>query len=249
KKKQKSRKQKRSQKSNKNYYQSSEPKSSDKSTEDASDNKDTISDISKNLSQISNFIPDRYRPLSKKSASKLHSEIWKYFHPLEQISTGNHVRWCPLEDHLFSIHGITRDSNSKSKKQLKIDIIFKTVDNNSKRKQNQDQTLVEWIIDNAQPLYIVESQKFKAFIATLDPYYEFPTCKLRDTAISCLLTCDLWTSKSHEAYLSVTCHWIDPNFKLNEILLTITPCPYPYITENIYDNLFEIMNNWNISNK
>ncbi|CAG8642474.1 6620_t:CDS:2, partial [Cetraspora pellucida] len=187
------------QKKNRNTESKNEPEFSDKSTEDASDNEDTILDISKNLSQISNSIPDGYRPLSKKSASKLGSEIWKYFHLLEQISTGNRVRWCPLEvirnhqkqicnmicniggstrnmwDHLSSIHGITRDSNSKSKKQSKIDIIFKTVDNNSKHKQNQDQTLVKWIIDDAQPLYIVESQKFKAFIATLDPYYELPT--------------------------------------------------------------------------
>ena len=95
----------------------------------------------------------------------------------------------------------------------------------------------------------------------MDPYYQLPSDKavksmihqaynfssellqqsLKNTAISCSLTCDLWTARSHEAYLDVTCHWMDQDFKLNEVLLANIPCPYPHIGENIHDVLCEIM--------
>ncbi|CAG8768770.1 22170_t:CDS:2, partial [Racocetra persica] len=93
-----------------------------------------------------------YRPLSKTSASKLGSKVWNYFQPLEHIAIGNRVGWCPLEvirnrqkqtcnticnigestgnmwDHLSSIHGITKNSNLKSKDQQKIITIAQSND-------------------------------------------------------------------------------------------------------------------------
>ncbi|CAG8839676.1 20426_t:CDS:1, partial [Cetraspora pellucida] len=152
---------------------------------------------------------------------------------------------------------------------LKIDTIFKTTTSNLKHKQNQTRSLVEWIINSAQPLYILESQKFKAFIATLDPYYELPTRKavksmihnaynfsfnvlkqkLKDTATSCSLICNLWTSRNRESYLGITCYWIDQDFKLNEVLLAIILCSYPHTAENIYNTLFVTMDYWDILHK
>ncbi|CAG8616768.1 1286_t:CDS:2, partial [Racocetra fulgida] len=143
---------KRLQKLNDNYaFQSFEPiESFNENTETTSENEEYISDLA--------------------------SEVWNYFRLLEHIETGNHVGSTGnMWDHLSSVHGITKENSLKSKDQLKIDTIFKTTTSNLKRKQNQTHSLVEWIIDSAQPLYILESQKFKAFIATLDPYYELPT--------------------------------------------------------------------------
>ncbi|CAG8656349.1 21615_t:CDS:2 [Cetraspora pellucida] len=167
---------KRSRISNDNYaFQSSEPiESSIENAETTSENEECISDTNDNLLQNSDSIPDSYRPLSKASASKLGSEQTCNIICNTGGLTGN------MWDHLSS-----------------------------------------WIINNAQLLYLLESQKFKAFVATLDPYYELPTRKavksmihdaynfssnilkqkLRDTATSYLLICNLWTSRNHKASL------------------------------------------------
>ncbi|CAG8550369.1 3418_t:CDS:2 [Cetraspora pellucida] len=198
--------------------------SNNESIETQSDNEESKSDTSENPSQNFKSIPDGYRPLSKTSASKLGSKVWNYFQPLEHIATGNRVGWCPLEvirnhqkqtcnticntggstenmwDHLSSIHAQTK----------------------------QNQSLVEWIIDSVQALRV-------------DPYYELPTHKaiksmihtaynfssnilkqkLKNTAISYSLTCDLWTSRNHKAYLG----------------------------QRIFIMTIKIMDNWDISNK
>ncbi|CAG8787183.1 18835_t:CDS:2, partial [Gigaspora rosea] len=136
--------------------------SNNESTETASDNEE-----------------NGYKPLSKASASKLGSQVWNYFQPLEHIATGNRVGWYLLEiirnhqkqtcnmicniggltgnmwDQLSSIHGITKDLNLKSKDQQKINIMFKTSANNLKHQTKQNQSLVKWIIDSAQALSVI----------------------------------------------------------------------------------------------
>ncbi|CAG8460874.1 16480_t:CDS:2 [Racocetra fulgida] len=149
--------------------------SNNESIETQSDNEESKSDTSEDPSQNFKSIPDGYRPLSKTSASKLGSKVWNYFQPLEHIATGNRGSTRNMWDHLSSIHGITKNSNLKSKDQQKISIMFKTSATNLKRQTKQNQSLVEWIIDSAQALRVVESEKFKVFIANLDPYYELPT--------------------------------------------------------------------------
>ncbi|CAG8493193.1 419_t:CDS:2 [Scutellospora calospora] len=86
--------------SNTEYSQSLEltEYSNNESTETISDNEESKSDTSENLSQNSKSIPDGYRSLSKASASKLGSQVWNYFQPLEHIATGNRVEWYPLEN-------------------------------------------------------------------------------------------------------------------------------------------------------
>ncbi|CAG8752424.1 13837_t:CDS:2, partial [Racocetra fulgida] len=99
---------------------------------------------------------------------------------------------------------------------------------------------IEFIIEDNQSLNILESKKFQLFIASLDPNYKLLTNKFvkqmiykaynnsldiliqkLNLAISCSLTCDLWTSYNRDGYLDITCHWIDNKFKLNEIVLGI----------------------------
>ncbi|CAG8652816.1 17929_t:CDS:2 [Gigaspora margarita] len=170
-------------KSNTKYSQSQESTkfSNNKNIETISDNKESKSDTSKSSFQNFKSIPDGYRSLSKTSASKLGKVIQNCQKQTcnticnTDRSTGN------IWDHLSSIHGITKDSNLKSKDQPKISIMFKTSATNLKCQTKQNQFLVEWIIDNVQALRVVESEKFKAFIVNLDSYYKLST---RDDHVS-----------------------------------------------------------------
>lgn len=89
-----------------------------------------------------------------------------------------------------------------------------------------------------QPLSIVEDQGFQGFVRALDQKYKLPgRKKLTDThlvnmfvdcqgkvrasvqkASSVVLTTDMWTSVSTEAYLTVTCHLIE-NWQMREFVL------------------------------
>ena len=86
----------------------------------------------------------------------------------------------------------------------------------AKNQQEFQQYLVNWIIDDIQPISVVENSKFCQFIYQLDPTFVMPcpeTVKgiiydafkfsfsklqqiIRDQAKSVSLTLDLWTAKN-----------------------------------------------------
>lgn len=102
-----------------------------------------------------------------------------------------------------------------------------------------DEALVDLIVKDLQPFSIVEDSGFKTFVSMLDPTYILPSrhslktmveqkyeeeknktkaAMLNVQAVS--LTSDMWTSINMEAYLSVTCHFVDGT-KLATVLLGI----------------------------
>ncbi|CAG8700732.1 386_t:CDS:2, partial [Cetraspora pellucida] len=261
-------------------------------------NDDYLDDmIANDLSAPDNIIdnetlPSNYIPLPMHKVTKLKSKILNYFNPFQNKNNlTNTVSRCTIEiihnnrqakcnkiivtgggstgnfwDHLGAIHEITKDNNTKFTKSNQQNI--KYTFQNPMQQKLQNQALVEFIIEDDQPLNILELKKFQIFIASLDPNYKLPTNKFvkqiiyeaynyslntliqkLNLAISCSLTCDLWTSYSRDGYLGVTCHWIDNEFKLNEIVLGIYKCEYPHTGETIKDMLNNIMNEWKIESK
>ncbi|XP_051982267.1 zinc finger BED domain-containing protein 4-like [Xyrauchen texanus] len=99
-------------------------------------------------------------------------------------------------------------------------------------------SLGEMIVRDLQPMSVVEDEGFQAFVKALDPRYKLPSrkkmtetylvnmfdeCKdkVRATlqnAPSVVLTTDMWTSVSTEAYLTVTCHVIE-NWQTKDFVL------------------------------
>lgn len=99
----------------------------------------------------------------------------------------------------------------------------------SQRAAEITRSLGEMIVKGLQPISIVEDKGFNAFVKTLDPHYKIPSCKhtmegtITDLYNSCkekvkaalqrahsvVLTTDMWTLRSTEAYLTVSSHFID----------------------------------------
>ncbi|CAG8838451.1 19947_t:CDS:2, partial [Gigaspora margarita] len=88
--------------------------------------------------------------------------------------------------HLLT-HGIVKPQLAIKKvnnSQSKIDIIFKkTTTNNTNRKEAINQALVEFIIEDSQPFYLLKSHAFIKLINLLDPFYELPSDKFIKTLI------------------------------------------------------------------
>lgn len=142
-----------------------------------------------------------------------------------------------------------------------------------KHKENRQtelrQFLTDWIINDLQPLYVVQSTSFRKFINELDPGFTIPDEKgikkviydaynftlpaliekVKVEAKSVSLTTDMWTSRSGQGYIGVTCSYIDSKFNLNEITLTINYVRYPHTAQHIAESLEEVLENWNIREK
>ncbi|XP_060665330.1 E3 SUMO-protein ligase ZBED1-like [Drosophila nasuta] len=102
-------------------------------------------------------------------------------------------------------------------------------DTNSRRKRDIDRVLAKMIAKDVQPFNIVEWDGFIEYSQILDPRFKIPSkthlrdvlvkgildeavltlkTKLRETT-SVAVTCDCWTSSANDAFLTVTCHFID----------------------------------------
>jgi len=131
------------------------------------------------------------------------------------------------------------------------------------------QYLTDWIIDDLQPLYVLQNIKFRRFISELDQAFIIPDEKgikkithrsynfvlpmliekIKVEAKSVSITTDMWTSRSGQGYIGVTCSYIDEKFNLNEVTLTVNHVRYPHTAQHITDSLEEILDEWNLREK
>ncbi len=72
---------------------------------------------------------------------------------------------------------------------------------------------------------------------------------VEDNAISVSLTTDMWTGRNRLGFLGVTCSFLDKNFTIHEIILTIEHIRYPHTAQNISDALFVILDQWGLREK
>ena len=134
-----------------------------------------------------------------------------------------------------------------------------------------DQLLVNFIAGSLQPLCRVEDPDFIALINKAAPGYTIPSRKhlsytllpnrkqvVRDEITNHLsalpprsvcTTTDLWTNNQQSAYIGITAHFIDENFKLQSIMLTCTRITGSHTAENIKSTFDEIINNFNLEGK
>jgi hypothetical protein len=131
------------------------------------------------------------------------------------------------------------------------------------------QFLVNWIINDLQPIHVVKSVDLKILFKELDPRFIMPCQKtirnmiddafdytlpqlktlMKNEATSASLTLDLWTSKSRQGYLGITCTFIDSQWKLKELTLTIEYIRYPHTAEHILEAIESVFKEWEIRDK
>ncbi|GES80927.1 zinc finger BED domain-containing protein 1-like [Rhizophagus clarus] len=168
-------------------------------------------------------------------------------------------------DHLVilvseSQHGILRSEKEKNNNLVrsKIDAAFlKTVGKNPKRKQERDEALAEFLIDNMQPLYTLKSAGFINLFKTLDSYYNLSSDKYIKQLVTkaCdysereLLTLFKDTVQSQLIYgpleiVKVISAFINKEFELQEIMLACQYLEYPHTSKNIAQTLLNLISEW-----
>ncbi|XP_050706851.1 zinc finger BED domain-containing protein 4-like [Eriocheir sinensis] len=139
----------------------------------------------------------------------------------------------------------------------------------SAKKKHLDSHLLKMIAIDMQPISLVENEGFKEFVKVLDPRYILPSRReLMRTHFPSLyenqvqqvrselegasfvtLTSDLWTSRQTKSFLSVTCHFISPEWELKSRLLATKRLMVDHTSQNIADALIEICEEWNVMEK
>jgi len=56
---------------------------------------------------------------------------------------------------------------------------------------------------------------------------------IEETCDYASITTDLWTSRTKNGYIGITCHWLTPEMKLCDILICVDPISYPHTGEHI----------------
>ena len=70
--------------------------------------------------------------------------------------------------------------------------------------------------------------------------------QITNKAISVSLTTDLWTGQNRKGFIEITYSYVDSNFILKEITLTIQYVRYPYTTQHIAECIDDILQQWKI---
>jgi hypothetical protein len=107
------------------------------------------------------------------------------------------------------------------------------------------------LINELDPAFVIPDEKgikkiiSKSYKSTLPILIE----KIRVEAKSVSLTTDMWTAKNGQGFIGVTCAYIDSNFVLNEITLTVNHIRYPHTAQHIAESLEETLEEWKLREK
>ena len=125
------------------------------------------------------------------------------------------------------------------------------------------------IVKDLQPTSIVNDEGFQEFLKTVDPRYVpisrrtvtrnlipqlYTSCKSKlmeslSNSTHCAITTDLWTSRSTQAFLTVTCHYIDNEDNLSACVLETVCFKTANTGENIAEQLLRVAREWSLSDK
>ncbi|XP_037637100.1 zinc finger BED domain-containing protein 4-like [Sebastes umbrosus] len=116
------------------------------------------------------------------------------------------------------------------------------------RKQVLDEAMVSMIVKDTQPFSIVED----ALKAMVDVKYTSAKEKAKaivQKVAAVSLISDMWTSINVDAYLAVTCHFVDENTRLRSVMLGVLKFPLTHTAENLACVKASLMEEWGITNK
>ncbi|XP_040924669.1 zinc finger BED domain-containing protein 4-like [Betta splendens] len=136
------------------------------------------------------------------------------------------------------------------------------------RQAELDEALVNMIVLDAQPFKVVEDKGFRAFVQKLDPTYVLPSRQTLKSMVdkkyeeakkksinelekaeAVSVTADMWTSITMEAYLGVTCHFINENMELASVLLGVGHFTQSHTAENLRDAMELQLQRWGLRHK
>lgn len=140
---------------------------------------------------------------------------------------------------------------------------------NSARAQEITEPVAVFICKDLRPYSVVENSGFKKMVSTLEPRYTIPTRKhMTEVAVLKLytevktavleslksvervgLTCDGWTSRTTDPYVTTTSHFFSNEWALVSNVLQTRALHKSHTGSNIANLLTETINEWGLTDK
>lgn len=162
-------------------------------------------------------------------------------------------------NHLETKHPSSLKRNSSDGKKQQTLTSFKPC--SAGRSTEITRAIATFVALDLRPIAVVDGCGFKALLKMLEPGYTVAsrphvtsTCRreynlLKEELLKVVqsrhvaLTTDIWTSRATQAYITLTCHWIDDDWKLNSKVLFTAEM---HIGINIADRLRQGCVDWRI---
>uniref|UniRef100_A0A087Y3Q6 Uncharacterized protein n=1 Tax=Poecilia formosa TaxID=48698 RepID=A0A087Y3Q6_POEFO len=139
----------------------------------------------------------------------------------------------------------------------------------SPRSQNITETIAYFIRQDLRSYSVVENAGFRRMVNAMEPRYQIPTrehltkvCVPRlyaqtkahvkasiDSAERVALTCNGWTSRTTEAYVTIKTHFINEEWELVNYVLQTMDKPESHTGQNLAEHLRKALTEWGITEK
>ncbi|MQL75254.1 hypothetical protein Taro_007636 [Colocasia esculenta] len=217
------------------------------------------------------------RDVSTSSSTKgrrLRSLVWNDFTRERQGDDG-FVAICNHCQKVFS--GGSQHETTHLKKHLRICIPYQDArrgksGDNEDFKFNQElsrEKLAHMLAMHEYPFSMVEHCGFMDFAKSLQPQFKMFTrnthkedciklyekkkdkmCKFfNKITFRVTLTADIWTSSNMVGYISLTCHFVDDDWRLQKKILNFLSFEYPHSGEEIYKTIKKLLVDWNLDKR
>ncbi|XP_077350555.1 E3 SUMO-protein ligase ZBED1-like isoform X1 [Festucalex cinctus] len=191
------------------------------------------------------------------------SPVWEHFEQISpqkvkclvcsKVLSYNNNNTSTMLRHFRVLHGNEETNQAEPSSADKVDLA---------------ELLLDMVIEDSQPFTLVDGSGFKKLMKALAPSYILPTRqtlkamvekRYKETkdktkaivakASACSLTSDMWTSINTDAYLAVTCHFIDETTSLQSVVLGVQHFPEAHTAANMASMKTSLMSEWGISEK
>ncbi|XP_037819087.1 E3 SUMO-protein ligase ZBED1-like, partial [Lucilia sericata] len=161
------------------------------------------------------------------------------------------------------------ETPSTSNKQMKLDDYNIRIRMSKAMEEKIHNALLQMITIDLRPLSIVENIGFQEFTKALNPDYKLPNRitltksllpkvydkrllevkhMLRDIDNICITT-DGWTSISNESYISITAHFISPDWKQKTVFISCFKTMKDHTAQNLKDEICQVLQEWGMDSK
>ncbi|KAL3988405.1 serine protease 27 [Sarotherodon galilaeus] len=117
-------------------------------------------------------------------------------------------------------------------------------DKSSKRWGELTNAVTRCLARDMMPIQSVERKGFKKMLKTFDPRYRLPTKKYFSKFFAS--TMDTWSSRTSDLFMSLTMHYVDKDWKLQNKCFERSFFPEDHTGENIAKVLKEFLSSWNL---
>ena len=129
--------------------------------------------------------------------------------------------------------------------------------------------VAEFVARDMRPISTVDGNGFQQLLCYMEPGYKLPSrpfltntchklyCSLKEKLLEVMaspelyvaVTSDLWTSRAIESYITVTAHFINSEWKLENKVLQTKEMPERHTGENIAETLRSAIKEWKIDER